>query len=324
MPENFTIPTNTAIIKKRGIIGMEFLYLLEKIRMPGLNEFFLAITTLGEETAFLVIGLIIFWCVGKRQGYYVMTVGLAGTVASQLMKIIYRVPRPWVLDSNFTILEQAREAAGGYSFPSGHTQSAVGTFGAIATFARKKWFAAVCILLAVLVGLSRMYIGVHTPADVLVGAALSVVFIGLFYPMMMGKKDRTFFALILLAAMSLIYLAYMEFTAFPADIDAHNLESAMKNAYTLLGCSTAFLIVYPLEKRHISFSEKAVWWAQLLKVLLGLVVVLAVKEGLRRPLEALFAGHLIARAVRYFLIVIVAGLVWPLTFRFFGKLGNKK
>jgi len=66
-----------------------------------------------------------------------------------------------------------------------------------------------------------------------------------------------------------------------------------------------------------------VWWAQLLKVGIGLVLVLAVKEGLRSPLEALFAGHLAARAVRYFLIVIVAGLVWPLSFRFFAKLGKK-
>ena len=116
---------------------MEFLYLLEKIRVPVLNEFLLAITALGEETAFLMIGLIVFWCIGKRQGYYLMTVGLAGTVASQLMKIVCRVPRPWVRDSNFTILEAAREAAGGYSFPSGHTQTAVGTFGSIAAFSQK-------------------------------------------------------------------------------------------------------------------------------------------------------------------------------------------
>ena len=49
---------------------MGFLYLLEKIRMPGLNEFMLAITTLGEETAFLVAALIVFWCVDKRKGYF--------------------------------------------------------------------------------------------------------------------------------------------------------------------------------------------------------------------------------------------------------------
>ena len=303
---------------------MEFLYLLEKIRVPVLNELLLAITVLGEETAFLMIGLVVFWCIGKRQGYYLMTVGLAGTVSSQLMKIICRVPRPWVLDGNFTILEAAREGAGGYSFPSGHTQTAVGTFGSVVVFARKKWVAIACVVLAALVGFSRMYIGVHTPADVLAGALLSIVLIALLYPWMLGETDRTYFGLISLAALSVIYLLYMELTVFPADIDPHNYESAMKNAYTLIGCSAALLIVYPVEKRYINYSEKAVWWAQILKITLGLLVVLAVKEGLRSPLELLLGGHLAARAVRYFLIVITAGLIWPLSFQFFAKIGNKK
>ena len=57
--------------------------------------------------------------------------------------------------------------------------------------------------------------------------------------------------------------------------------------------------------------------------MVGLGVVLLVKEGLRSPLEAIFAGHLAARAVRYFLIVVVAGILWPLTFSWFGKLGRK-
>ena len=79
--------------------------------MPVLNELMLAVTTLGEETAFLVIGLIIFWCVDKRKGYYVMAVGFAGTMLNQIMKLSFRIPRPWVLDPQFSILEQAREAA---------------------------------------------------------------------------------------------------------------------------------------------------------------------------------------------------------------------
>jgi hypothetical protein len=57
-------------------------------------------------------------------------------------------------------------------------------------------------------------------------------------------------------------------------------------------------------------------------VLLGLLAVLAVKEGLRAPLELIFNDQLIARAVRYFLIVITAGIVWPMTFRFFEKTGK--
>ena len=60
-----------------------------------------------------------------------------------------------------------------------------------------------------------------------------------------------------------------------------------------------------------------------LKVIFGIGIVLLVKEGLRAPLEAVFAGHMAARAVRYFLIVVVAGFLWPMTFRWFSKLGEK-
>ena len=301
---------------------MEFLYLLEKIRVPILNKIMLAITLLGEETAFLAVGLIVFWCVGKRQGYYLMSVGLAGTAASQFLKIICRVPRPWVRDSSFMILEEAKEAAAGYSFPSGHTQTAVGTFGSVATITRKKWLAAICIVLAVLVGFSRMYIGVHTPADVLAGALISVILIAVFHVLVSGKRDKTYIMLLILATVSIAYWLYMKYTVFPEDIDLHNYESAIKNAYTLLGCSLALLIVYPVEKRYICFSVKASWWGQIIKVLLGLLAVLAVKEGLRAPLELIFNDQLIARAVRYFLIVITAGIVWPMTFRFFEKTGK--
>ena len=92
---------------------MEFLYLLEKLRVPGLNELMLTVTRLGEETAFLVVALVVFWCVDKYWGYFVLGVGLMGTVLSQFMKLLFRIPRPWVLDENFTILEAAREGAGG-------------------------------------------------------------------------------------------------------------------------------------------------------------------------------------------------------------------
>lgn len=303
---------------------MQLLYFFEKIRIPGLNELMLLITKLGEETAFLVIGLILFWCVSKRRGYFVMTVGFLGTVTTQAMKIICRIPRPWVKDPNFTILEQAREAADGYSFPSGHTQSAFGTLGGVAVTSRRNWIRIVFTALAVLVGISRMYIGVHTPEDVLVGAAVSVLFILLLYPLMMGKRDFTFPVLISMAVISAGYLAFMELTRFPADIDGHNYESAMKNAYTIIGCTIGLVLVYPLEKKYVCFPEQAVWWVQLLKILLGLALVLAVKEGLRSPLETLFHGHLTARAVRYFLVVVVAGLLWPMTFRYFAKLGRKK
>ena len=142
---------------------MAFLYLLEDLRVPVLNEFMSAITYLGDEIAFLVVALILMWCVDKRTGYYVMSVGFLGTIANQFMKLWFRIPRPWVLDPEFTILEQAREGASGYSFPSGHTQSSVGTFGSIAYTTKHRWIRILSLLAVVLVPFSRMYLGVHTP-----------------------------------------------------------------------------------------------------------------------------------------------------------------
>ena len=302
---------------------MEFLYLLEKIRVPGLNELMLAITTLGEETAFLVIALIVFWCVDKYKGYYVLGVGLMGTLASQFMKILCKVPRPWVQDENFTILEEAREAATGYSFPSGHTQSAVGTFGAVAASTKNKMIVGVCIALAVLTGFSRMYVGVHTPADVIVGAALSVALIFILRPLMLGKKRLIAPVYWVMLGLSVAFMLFMEFYPNPEALDSHNYESALKNAYTLLGCSAGVLAIYFIDEKKLHFTNDAVWWAQILKVILGLLVVLAVKEGLRSPLDALFGGHLAARAIRYFLVVMAAGALWPLSFRWFSRLGRK-
>ena len=304
---------------------MGFLYFLESLRVPVLNEFMLLITKLGEETAFLAVALILFWCVDKRTGYYVMSVGFVGTIGSQFLKLACRVPRPWVLDPEFTILEEAREAASGYSFPSGHSQSAVGTFGGMAAAIKKKWLRIVFIAIAVLVPLSRMYIGVHTPADVLVGSGMSVILIFALKPLVYGKDGKGMKALLAgMIVLALAYLAYVELWPFPVDIDAHNLQSGYKNAYTLLGALLGVAVTYVVDEKKLQFQVKAVWWAQVLKVVLGLGVVLLVKEGLRTPLELLFGGHMAARAVRYFLIVVIAGIVWPLTFPWFRSLGLKE
>lgn len=304
---------------------MQILYFLESVRIPVLDSFMLLVTKLGEETAFLVAALIVFWCVDKRKGYYLLSVGFLGTMASQFLKITCRIPRPWVLDENFTILEQAREAAAGYSFPSGHSQNAVGTFGAIAAFTGNRAVRWLCISVCILVPLSRMYIGVHTPADVLAGAGMALALvIVLKKPVLKGTDTVMKLLLTGMIFLSAALLLYVELWPFPADVDAHNLESALKNAYTLLGSTCGAAFICWADRRILNFSTRAVWWAQLLKVILGLGLVLVVKEGLRTPLQMLFAGHMAERAVRYFLIVVTAGFLWPATFSVFSKLGVKK
>ena len=304
---------------------MEFLYLLEKIRIPVLNEFMLLITHLGEETAFLAIAIVVFWCVDKYEGYYLMGVGLFGNMANQFLKILCRVPRPWVRDPNFHALESAIPEASGYSFPSGHSQTAVGTFGCIAATRKHKWIRGICIAVMVLVPLSRMYVGVHTPADVLVGSGMALAMVFAFKPLMLGNGKKNIPIVYgVLAVLSVGYLLFVELYPFPADLDPHNYESAVKNGYTFIGCFVGMLIVWFADEKKLHFTNEAVWWAQILKAIFGLAVVLAVKEGTKGVLNALIGDEMIARAVRYCLVVVTAGILWPLTFRWFSKLGKKE
>ena len=101
------------------------------------------------------------------------------------------------------------------------------------------------------------------------------------------------------------------------------LAVATHYCYTLFGALIGLLLVYIVDERWINFSTKAIWWSQVLKVVGGLICVLLVKSGLKTPLNVIF-GESIGRSVRYMLIVIVAGILWPLTFKFFSRLGKKK
>jgi len=174
------------------------------------------------------------------------------------------------------------------------------------------------------VPISRMYIGVHTPLDTLVAAAIAVILIFVLHPVIF-KEDGKYIPYLLgiMTLLAVAFLCFVEMYPFPADIDEHNLASGIKNAYTLLGSLLGLIVVYVVEKKWIRFPVKAIWWAQLLKILIGLGLVLAVKSGLKEPLNALF-GESVGRGVRYFLIVVVAGIIWPLSFKWFSKFQTKE
>ena len=295
---------------------MKVLYALESIRVPWLDTVMAAITHLGEETVFMVAALFVFWCVSKRHGYYLLAIGFAGTVLNQFLKLLFRIPRPWVLDSDFTIVESARAQATGYSFPSGHSQNAIGTFGGIARFTRRKWVRAAAIVVAVLVPLSRMYLGVHTPLDVGVAAVIAVALVFALYPLMERSDSRHGVmgaVLAVMLALAVGYLLFVSLYPFPADVDAANLASGVENAWKLLGATVGMLVGWWLDVRFIHFDTRAVWYVQLIKLVGGLALLLGIRAALKAPLAAaLGAGA--GGAVRYGVMVLFAAAVWPMVF----------
>ena len=305
---------------------MELLYWLESIRTPFGDTFFSLITHFGEETLFIIAGLLFFWCIDKMEGYFLLSVGLSGTVINQFLKLWFRIPRPWVKDPNFTIVESARAEATGYSFPSGHTQSSVGIFGGLARWNKTLWLRGISIALCVLVPLSRLYLGVHTPLDVGVSIVIALALVFGLYPLIRNAQNSSKTMRLLLASMTVLAVAYVLFIEFYpfADVDPTNFASGAKNAYTMLGCMLGVWVTYEVDSRYTNFETKAVWWAQLLKLLLGFALIMGIRAGLKTPLYTLTGGHYFADGIRYFIMVLFAGCIWPLSFRRFSLLGHKK
>lgn len=306
---------------------MDILYALEKIRTPFWNGVMSAVTQLGGEVIFIVAAVVVFWCVSKWEGYYLMTIAFCGTVLNQFLKLICRVPRPWVRDPNFTIVESARAEATGYSFPSGHTQNAIGLFGGMARWGGRRWVRLGLTVLALVIAFSRMYLGVHTPADVGVSLVLAAALVLGLYPLMRRAQEKPRYMGYVLAAMLVVsgaFVVFVETCGFPADMDAENLASGIGNAWKMLGAVAGMTLAWLLDRRYIHFETQAVWWVQVIKVAVGMALLLAIKSGLKAPLLALLGHEGLAGGVRYFLLVLVAGAIWPLVFRPMSKWGKGK
>lgn len=308
---------------------MSVLYWLESIRNPFLDALMQFFTLFGNELLFIVIALTVFWCVDKREGYYLLFIGFFGTLLNQFLKLVCCVPRPWVRDPEFQPVKSALPGATGYSFPSGHTQNVTGTLGGIARWQKSTGLRCLCIAVIFLTSLSRMYLGVHTPADVGFSLLIATVLVFVFYPLVKKacqKPKRMYVLLGIMVAFAVAYVLYTNLATLPAQGEGaqENIYEGRKNGFSLLGALLAFCVAYPIERKHIRFDEKAVWWVQVWKVLGGLAGLLAVKEGLKALFHAVGFTWLGANAVRYFAVVLFAALIWPLTFPALARLGKRR
>jgi hypothetical protein len=157
-------------------------------------------------------------------------------------------------------------------------------------------------------------------------AAMLVLIFGI-YPVIQKAVRQPRAMRVLLAVMiagAAANVAFVSLYPFPADVDLNNLTHGMGNAYKMLGCMLGVWATYECDLRWTKFDTKAPLLGQALKLVLGFALLLAIKSGGKAPLQALFANDYLADGLRYLLMVIFAGCIWPLTFRFFATLGKKK
>lgn len=287
---------------------MELLRLIEGIRTPFLNSLFELITRLGEETIGVVILCAIFWCISKRIGYIIGVVYFLSGLTVQGMKIVFRIDRPWVADTNFKPVPAFEDYPRGYSFPSGHTQSATALFGTLGVLIKQKPVKVVCFLVALLVGFSRMYLGVHTLQDVLASLLISSLFILISVLFMKNEEISKKRSLII----SLVMVAYAAIVAVIALVLYNNgtiEEEYISDCLKSVGAGVGFAVGMYIERVYINFPVKSKnILMQVLKFIFGIAGVLAIQEGLK----LIIGKGLAVDTLRYFLMISWVVVFYPI------------
>lgn len=224
---------------------------------PGLHVFFRSFTFLGQPQFYVLMLPSLLWCVDVRLGARVGILLLLSSQLNTVLKDLFRQPRPSDFDPSLQLAWFE-----GYGLPSGHAQFVVVFWGAIAAWARRRWPWVLVALLAVLVGFSRVYLGVHFPQDVVAGWAIGGLSLAL-YIVVQGGLERRLAELelhwqILLAAGVPLVL----FVTAPGK----SVATAMG---TLAGAGVGFALLC----RYVPFSPAGPVWQRVLRFMVGAAVV---------------------------------------------------
>lgn len=265
---------------------------------PALDVPFLLLTATGSELFATLFLPVIYWCVNRRAGLGAALLFGANSAINAAAKAWFDTPRPFEVHPNVEALTHATDPG----FPSGHTQGAVTLWGYFAarrrTYGAGRWLTWVPVALIVLVPLSRMYLGVHYPADLIGGYLLGFLVLMAF--LWLEDKPAEWFTWQPLWA-QLAIAAGIPLVAFALFAGAG--DNAVSSLGLLLGAGVGAV----LERRYVRFAADGPLRQRVLRYLLGLVLLLVLRFGLK----AAFAGLEPAALFRYLRYALLGvGLVY--------------
>lgn len=293
--------------------NIEILKAIAKIRNGFLDALMLFLTEFGTEIVVIGVVCTLYWCANKKLAYRIGMIFFASGILVQGLKVGFHIERPWVLDKTFEPVAAAKPGATGYSFPSGHTQGAAALYGTLFTAWNKRWFKILCAAMIVTVAFTRLYLGVHTPLDVVVSAAVTLGCVWVF-----GKvadalergNSRDFDLCMVLSALALLLCVFSFVLAEQGIVESEHINDCFKSG----GAGLAFAIGWYLERRYLNFSVRTnKLWKQIVKMVIGVGITLALKSGLK----LIAPDNLIVDFTRYFCTVFWVIFVYPLLFNRF-------
>ncbi|MEU8347312.1 phosphatase PAP2 family protein [Spirillospora sp. NPDC048832] len=138
-----------------------------------LTGFMLFMSYLGSSAFYVPLLVALFWCVAPRLAARAAVVLLSGALLNTLLKLVFHEPRPYWTDPGI----KGRQALSSFGMPSGHAQNGIVAWGFVAAQSRRRLVWAGAAVIIVLIGVSRVYLGVHSTGQVLAGWAIGLAFL---------------------------------------------------------------------------------------------------------------------------------------------------
>ena len=283
-------------------MDIQYLLFLQEFR-DSTNDFltpFMEYISLFAVSFLILIPTFIYWCTDKKKGLYTLCSYYVTIAVNAVVKLTACIYRPWIRDARVRPAGDAITTATGYSFPSGHCSTAAPIYGGLAASAWKKhkWLSVICVIVLLITGFSRNYLGVHTPQDVFVGISLGILVLILMYKLFgylekHPEKENIF--LLIGFVFGWAAIAYITFKSYPTDyVDGKLLvdpQKMMDDGYGDIGALIAFCAARFVEKKWIRFKEAGVNVKGVIVSAVGLVPMPFIIGFLKAFLDGLLGSH---------------------------------
>jgi membrane-associated phospholipid phosphatase len=277
--------------------GLDLIRSVQQIASPVLTIVMKGITTLGTEWFYLAALPLVYWCVDRRRGIRVGVLFLFSSFLNQWFKNLFTQPRPFELDPAVGLANETS-----YGLPSGHAQSSVVFWGAIAPLFRKPWGLVLAIFLPLVIGFSRIYLGVHFPTDVFAGWLIGGVIVAI--DAIFGDRIEAF-----------LRKQSLRIKAFGAAAIALVMNFLDKTDTSIAGIFLGASLGFLFAEKYAAFEAKGKIGQKILRYVVGLAGAAVIYLGLKAVLPGQGSElYALCRFLRYALVGAWIGIGAPWLF----------
>lgn len=269
---------------------MDLIHFLQSHSNFYLTLIFRLFTFLGDEAFYLTIIPALYWTWKKSPIRHLIFLLLPTLLIAIVLKGIFQIPRP----PGVALINVE-----GYAFPSGHALAAITVWGYLALMINKRTFTALSCIIILMISISRIYLGVHWPSDIigglLIGLALLILYVLIELPADRLLKRFSYFT----QWLALMFVTILILAVF------HTKES-----YIIMGLFLGMGTGIIMEKRYIDFSEHELLWKNIIKIIVGTAGTIALWLGLKASLPQALPFQFLRYALTGFWMMMGAPFIF--------------